>query len=823
MMNAFFGAGSISSFRSVTPSLKLYFLSVVFVAISTVIRADDFQPVKLRLDDNWKFFLGDPAHVQDVDFNDSAWRAVTLPHDWSIEGKFDAKNPSGGGGGFLPTGVGWYRLMLDAPLDWQGKKVSVEFEGVYKNADVWLNGEHLARHPYGFTSFFVDFPSTLKIGGKNVLAVRVDNSQQQNCRWYSGSGIYRHVWLQVVNPVHVTHWGSFVKIPKADEQSATVQVQTSVINEGSDDQALRVQTVLLSPSGKEVGRASSDCDLKSGQSQDVTQEIAMVHPALWSPANPQLSKAVTILTSSGSTVDRVESVFGIRSLAWSSDKGYLLNGEPLKLTGGCIHDDNGVLGAAAFDRAEERKIELLKAAGFNELRMAHNPPSPALLDACDRLGMLVMDEAFDCWTQGKMGFDYNRDFKDWWQRDIDSMVMRDRNHPSVIFWSTGNEIPGAYDSNVGGKYGQLLADRIRSLDPTRPVTQGILAMPKTDEEKAVAEQQRKALDIVGGNYNLVDLIKMEPQHPERVLVATESGPGNPIEMYNPVMSNVFVVGDNVWAAQDYLGEVGGGRWVYAGDPTEPYFLGSTELFPWHGDSSGDLDLIGQRKPMSHLRNIVWDRGEKLYMAVRQPEDEKKIVVTGWGFFPTSESWTWPGREGKEMQVDVYSRYDKVSLYLNDKLIEQRPVTREDGFRTTFKVNYEPGTLRAEGEPGDPDSNRVELTTVGDPAAISLNPDRDTITADGQDLSFIDVEVTDDKGRLQPNADQEISFDLTGPGSIQGLGNADVRSLEPYQGSQCRVFHGRALVVIRSTKTPGTIVLHATGPGLSDTSCAVQTK
>ena len=555
----------------------------------------------------------------------------------------------------------------------------------------------------------------------------------------------------------------------------------------------------------------------------------------------------------GKTIDEVTTKFGVRALAWSADKGLTLNGKTYKLAGGCIHADNGVLGACAFDRAEERKIELLKAAGFTAVRTAHNPPSPALLDACDRLGMLVLDEAFDCWVRGKNTYDYHVIFKDWWQRDLDLMIRRDRNHPAVVMWSIGNEIPGVFDA-MGNEYSPKLVDEIHSLDTTRPVTNGSLGWPPGMQEpqsprshspaltstgSANADAARSkdpaswtSLDILGSNYHIAGTIARHVVWADRVLVSTESKP--PLGEADRVLDNTFVVGDFVWSAQDYLGEVGIGRWFYQGDPTEPLTTqknrpptdlspvhhGGDALYPWRGSDCGDIDLLGNSKPAAHHWNISWNRGEKLYLAARQPEDGKKITVVGWGWPPAWENWTWPGREGKPMSVEVYSRYPSARLYLNDKLVGEMPTTRKEGYQATFKLTYQPGILKAAGVEDGKESETMQLESVGDPASIKLSADRSAIHADGQDLSFIQIDVLDKQGRLQPNADELISFTLTGPGTIAGLGNALLKSTEPFQGSTCHVSHGRALIVLRGSKTTGTLSLKADSPGLASSHVAI---
>ena len=397
--------------------------------------------LELAADSGWKFMLGDSISAEATSFADNAWRTVNLPHDWSIEGRLDKNNPAGAGGGFVPTGIGWYRKSFSVPSDWRGKCVSVEFDGVYRDSTVYLNGHKLGTHPYGYTSFAFDLTSNLNFAGQNLLAVRVDNSAQPNSRWYSGSGIYRHVRVVVTDSTHVAHWGVFVTTPKVSEVAATVSIQTEVANESDQSAGITVKTTLYDCAGREAGTKESPLTIAPGKQIEAVQTITVANPALWSPASPALYHAVSRIIRDGKAVDQVTTPFGIRSLAWSAEKGLLLNGTAIKLTGGSVHHDNGPLGAAAFDRAEERKAELLKAAGHNAVRTAHNPPSPAFLNACDRLGLLVLDESFDTWESHKVKFDYGTNFDAWWKRDISSMVLRDRNHPSIVIWGIGNEIP----------------------------------------------------------------------------------------------------------------------------------------------------------------------------------------------------------------------------------------------------------------------------------------------------------------------------------------------------------------------------------------------
>jgi beta-galactosidase len=778
------------------------------------------EPVRLRenFDSGWRFFLGDAAGAEKAEFDAGPWRMIDLPHDWSIEGSIVRTNPMGGAGGFFPAGVGWYRRQFAAPAAWSGKRVMIEFEGVYMNAAVWLNGEELGSHPYGYTSFYFDLTPHLKPGGTNTLAVRVDNSKHINSRWYSGSGIYRHVWLTVIDPVHFGAWGVFVTTPEVSAEQAQVQVQTVVRNDSDAPQDCSLETRLIDANGRTVGTGRSTVNLAAHAEATTTQAMNVSRPLLWSPETPRLYRAASRVLLDNQTADEVQTPFGIRSIKVSPENGFQLNGRTIKLCAGCVHHDNGCLGAAAFDRAEERRVELLKAAGFNALRTAHNPPSPAFLDACDRLGMLVLDESFDCWEQGKNRNDYHLFFTDWWQRDLDAMVLRDRNHPSVFMWSIGNEIEER-GKPEGDRIAQMLAGRIRSLDRTRPLTAALCGL-WSEREWARADNLFTNLDVAGYNYMLW-LDRSDHQRlPSRIMAATESRPRETFENWARVADQPYLMGDFVWTALDYLGEAGIGRWFLPGESSSGH--GNNNLYPWHGAWCGDLDLTGWRKPISHYRNILWNRGEKIYLAVREPESEgRKITVTDWGVWPTWPSWTWPGWEGRNLDVEVCSTCDKVRLYLNEKLLGEKPTTRAEQFKATFSVPYAPGSLKAFGVRSDHKIAESVLDTAGPATRVRLSPDRATIRADGQDLSFITVEVLDPVGRLQPNDEHSIHFNLSGPGVIAGMDNGDLKNADAYQANERKVWHGRALVVIRSAHDEGKIRLTATSPGLREATLTIQ--
>jgi beta-galactosidase len=764
---------------------------------------------KQLFDDNWKFFLGDNASAKSKDFNDETWRNLDLPHDWSIEGQVNSKNPTGAAGGYFPAGIGWYRKTFHAPAEWKGKNVSIYFEGVYMNSEVFINGKSLGIYPYGYSSFSYDLSRYLEFDKENVIAVRVDNSQQVNCRWYSGSGIYRHVWIMATDPVHLVNWSVAISTPDVTSKKATVQIKTSLKNETSASQSIILKTILWNKNSN-AGNNQTKLQLPANSEKEITQTVYVSSPQLWSPETPNLYQAQMQVLKEKKLIDEIKTDFGIRSIKFSTENGFQLNGKTVKLNGGCVHHDNGCLGAAAFDRAEERRIELLKAAGFNAIRTSHNPPSEAFLNACDRLGMLVIDEAFDGWRAKKNQYDYARYFDQWWERDLSAMVLRDRNHPSIIMWSTGNEIierkkPEAVET------AKMLANAIRKIDPTRPVTS---AMTTWDNDWEIFDPLMAAHDVCGYNYQLHRAQSDHKRVPSRIIVQTESYPVDAFANWKLVQNNNYIIGDFVWTAIDYLGESSIGRWYYSGDiPGEHW---EHDFFPWHGAYCGDIDLTGWRKPISHYRSMLYNNTEKLYMAVKEPSPEPiEIKTTLWSVWPTWESWTWPEFEGKNIQVEVYSKYPAVRLYLNDKLVGEKSTTTEQGYKAVFSLTYSPGILKAIGVENNKEVESTILQTSGDAAKIKLTADRKEIVANGQDLVYVAIEITDKDGMLQPNAANRLHFKIDGPGVIAGTDNADVKDTDPYVGNTRKAWHGHTLVVIRSTHNAGDIKLNVSSTGLPE--------
>lgn len=776
--------------------------------------------VLMCFDNDWLFHLGEaPAGPNWIkadapDYDDSGWRTLDLPHDYSIELPRNPNAPGGAGVGFFPTGVGWYRKYFVLPEADRGKVIRIEFEGVYMNAEVWLNGRYLGRHPYGYTGFVYDLTPYAVFGGeRNLLAVRVDTSAQPNSRWYSGSGIYRHVWLMVTDPVHIATWGVGITTPKVSAEEAVLRLGTTVVNRDAIGHDVTVRWLLRDPDGKEAGRTEASAGIAACGRAELTGELRIAAPRLWSVETPHLYTVETEVLAGGRKTDEASTPCGLRSLDFSADKGFLLNGEPLKLRGGCVHHDCGPLGAASFDRAEERKVELLKANGFNAVRCAHNPPAPAFLDACDRLGLLVIDEAFDCWRMGKNPYDYHINFDDWWRRDIESMVRRDRNHPSIIMWSIGNEVMER-GLPEGASIARMLAGRVRELDPTRPVTAGV---NRFAGDWNLLDDFFAALDVCGYNYEYRRYGPDHERHPGRIIYGSESAPMEVCENWQEIDAARHVIGDFVWTALDYLGEAGIGRVHWDGD--KPSFFGD---FPWHQANCGDLDLCGWKRPQSHYRDIIWGRGERLYIAVHAPAPAGKVpAVTYWGWPDVRPSWTWPGQEGMKLRVDVYSACEEVELLLNGVSLGRKPAGKAEKHIAAFEVPYETGTLEAIGYTSGVAVAGCRLETAGAGVRLRLTPDRVSIKAVRGDLSFVAVEVVDAAGRVNPTAGDSVSFAVSGPGTLAAVGSADPTSTEPYRGGQRRVFRGRCLAVVAANGTPGEIRLRAEAAGLETAEAAIQ--
>lgn len=780
--------------------------------------ADCYSQTTL-FDAGWRFHRGGWQRAEAPETNDSSWRQVDLPHDWSIEDIPGTGSPfahdaiSQVSGGYTVGGTGWYRKSFTIPEADTNKKVLIQFDGSYMNTDVWLNGRHIGNHAYGYTSFWFDMTDYVKFGENNVIAVQVKN-EGQNSRWYSGSGIYRHVWLKITEPVHISQWGIGITTPDVNPSRATVRIKTRVLNEASEPASIILVTNILDKGHIRVARARSEYTLEPGKEVLFDQDAAVLNPELWSPDSPDLYTAVSEVYCEGRLVDHSETRFGIRSIEFSAEKGFLLNGLPIELKGGCVHHDNGPLGSRAYDRAEERRVELLKASGFNAVRCAHNPPSPAFLDACDRLGMMVIDEAFDMWRIGNNPYDYHLYFDQNWQSDIESFVKRDVNHPSVIMWSIGNEIKEMENPEVIAVE-KMLAERVRSLDPTRPVTAAVNQLrPEKDPYFA-------NLDICGYNYaasgdhGVANIYVSDHERiPSRVMVGTESYPLAAYYAWMPVIDNTYVIGDFVWTAFDYIGEASIGWLGYWQE----------DFYPWNLAYCGDIDICGWKRPQSYYRDVLWKKNQLSVFVTPPtpsfPVNPKKESWSIWEWYDVIDDWTWTGMENKLMKVSVYSSCEKVELFLNGKSLGKKETNRMTEFKALWEVPYIAGELKAVGFEGKKKVATSLIRTSGEVTSMRLLPDRYEISADGQDLSYVTVELTDSDGLRNQKDERLIRFSIKGEGTIIGVGNANPVSTESNQLPQRKAWKGRCLVIIKSSGKPGQIRLTASADGLPPASLTI---
>ncbi|MFY9152186.1 MAG: glycoside hydrolase family 2 TIM barrel-domain containing protein [Prolixibacteraceae bacterium] len=810
-------------------SIGLLLLLITFVFTSCNTNQPDFSQREQNFDAGWKFFLGDVHGADSANFDDSQWRNIDLPHDWSIEdlpavegkkqiGPFSEDSPGQGATGNVMGGIGWYRKTFTLGESAKNKKIQLCFDGVYMECNVWLNGQHLGFHPYGYTPFTLNLTPFINPSGKNTLAVWV-NSPGKNSRWYSGAGIYRHVSLQITDLINIPVWGIFVTTPEVSADLAKVKVATTINNITTENVGISVLTRIFSPEGIEVAKTESELTTNSGKDTIVGQVLEVKTPERWSTESPVLYKMVSEIKHKGKTIDQKITSFGIRSIEFSAEKGFLVNGEPVLLKGGCMHHDNGPLGSATIDRAEERRVELMKKFGFNAIRTSHNPPSHQFLDACDRLGVLVIDEAFDQWQRPKNPEDYHQYFDEWHQRDLEAMVMRDRNHPSVIMWSIGNEINERVDSS-GIEIMKNLIAIIKNLDTTRPVTEALCDF--WDNKGKTWESTIPAfalLDIGGYNYQWKHYESDHAQFPQRMMIGTESVPKEAFENWQMVEKNPYVLGDFVWTSMDYLGESGIGHTLVSKDGKDSFSPG----WPWYNAYCGDIDICGFKKPQSYYRDVVW-KISKLEMAVHAPIPAEMFEnVSFWGWPDEQQSWNWAGNEGKKLQVNVYSSYPEVRLELNGKEIATKPVSADTKLTASFEVPYEAGELKAIALQDGKEVESKILKTTGKPAKIRLTADRSEIRASRNDLSYVTVEVTDEAGNLVPDAASKINFTVSGAGELAAVENGNPSDMKSFRQPEVTSFKGKCLVILRPSGTAGELKLSAQSEGLEGTELVVVTK
>jgi beta-galactosidase len=759
-----------------------------------------------NFDDAWQFHLGDIPTAERSAFDDSSWRKLNLPHDWSIEGPYDAANASGTG--YLPGGIGWYRKTFSLPESARGHKISIEFDGVYRDSDVWINGHLLGHRPYGYSSFEYDLTPHIVFGSPNHIAVRVDHSIVADSRFYTGSGIYRHVWLVTTQPVHVAHWGTYVRTPVVSDAEALVSFETTVANQAAAASPVKLVTSIQDAAGHEVATTTSELNLPAKSSHTFTQQAVVAKPQLWSLDAPILYTAATRVFAGATLSDEYRTPFGIRTIRFDANTGFYLNGKPLKLKGVCIHHDLGALGAAFNESALERRLKTLKDIGVNAIRCSHNPMAPEEYDLCDRLGLLVMDEAFDEWTGGKNKWiqgrnvaapsrrGYSEAFAEWSTRDIQDMVLRDRNHPSIILWSIGNEIDYPNDpfTQARGRGGarpntpsadelvpvaRSLISAVKALDGTRPVTQAL-----ADSLSSNATGLASLLDVAGYNYLEGNYVRDHQTYPERIILGSENS--HALSAWQPVAENPWVAGQFLWTGIDYLGE--------------------SNRYPDRGSVAGLLDYCGFRKPESYLREALWSARPMIHAAAREAPPQG-----GRGMGRLSEHWNWAADTRKTIPVEVYTNTSSAELFLNGRSLGEKPVANRLQPTLRWDVPFEAGVLRAVGKTDGKEVTHFELTTAGPPHHLELIADKTTLTS-AADFAHFEIRVVDNAGHPVLAADPSIEVQVTG-GELVAMDNADPRDVTPVHTHSRKAYQGRILAIVRPTGTAGKIVVRASAPGL----------
>ena len=790
--------------------MKLTILSFLLglLSVAPLVAENPTPPMTTSFDYDWLFTLSDAAGAESPAFVDSGWRKLNLPHDWSIELTPSENSPGRHDNGFFPGGIGWYRKHFTAPPDAKDKRVILQFDGVYMNCRVFLNGHFLAERPYGYASFQCDLTPWLKATGDNVLAVRVDHSAAPTSRWYSGSGIYRHVWLSVLNPLRVARWGTFVTTPTITPDAATVQVQTQVQNDFIDSRTCTLVTSVTDAAGQVLAQMRSDASVAPGTHTLFTHELQIPHPQLWSPEEPTLYFVQTTVREGTKDFDSYRTPFGIRSIVFDATHGFSINGQHVKLKGVCLHDDAGSVGVAVPEQAWRRRLDILRGVGCNAIRLSHNPPAPEFLDLCDQMGFLVLDEAFDKWKSGY----YKNYFDHWWQEDLDAMLLRDRNHPSIILWGVGNEVV-EQGTPEGTQRLKMLVDYTHRTDPSRLVTCAMHPSgARLDSDVVNGNGFADAADIASYNYQEQWFDIDKAAHPNRIVLSTESYPyymgasayDTKNKLFNEdcaftttnpwytVRDKDYVVGEFIWSGIDYLGESTG--------------------WPSKGWCNGIIDTCGFLKPRAGFFRSIWSS---------QPMVEIAVQNDAFSGDPGGAAWSWPGlgrtwnfpQTGQILRVQTFTNCRTVELFLNEKSLGLRQTADYPNQTITWNVPYHAGSLRAVAGDGTSPLAHDDLTTAGEPVRIELLPDRTTLAADGHDIVNVEVRLVDATGNLVPDSDHLLKFALTGPGKLAGLDNGDLRSAESYRGNHRSTFLGRELAIVQSGREAGAIVLSVQGDHL----------
>lgn len=813
---------------------------------------------------DWQFVRGANGLLETLTGNRPAQdNTVTLPHDAMI---LETRSPdarNGGLTGFYPGNTYTYMKRFFVPETWRGKDITFEFEGVYMNAFVYVNGDFAGNRPYGYSNFYVPVQDLLRYGQDNEIKVVAKVGMEKTSRWYSGGGMYRNVHLYVADPLHIQMNGLRITTPDISPEAAQVVVDTTIEHSGSGVRSLRIRTDILDAAGQVVDSVESPLTAYSHTTNLQRDRMTVACPALWSCESPNLYTCHVSLLEGDAVVDEATAAFGIRRLQLDVQHGLRINGVVTKLRGACIHHDNGIIGAVTLERAEERRVAQLKEAGFNCIRSAHNPISRAMLDACDRLGMLVMDETFDMWTISKTDHDYGLYFQDWWERDVEAMVLKDFNHPCVILYSAGNEIMEA-GTPKGAEWNRKILDKIRSLDDTRFTTNavnGLLSV--TDSLGAIMEDiqtQRRAEGIdVGGEgsnalngflalmqgdifdrlmthplmtrnteeiYAGMDIAGMnymsacyEPHHqlfPHRIILGTETFPAEIPHLWDLVTRNAHVIGDITWTGYDYLGEAGCGIYYY--DGTQNF----SNHWPDRAAYIGDIDLIGNRRPISYWREIIFGLRPAPYIAVERVDRYgQPVSSTPWMGKDDLASWTWPGYEGQPAHVNVFSASEEVELLLNGVSLGRQPAGQAQAYTAHFETTYQPGELVAIGYTHGQEDGRMTLQTAGDDVQLHVEADRMALAADGADLCYLMVSLRDKEGRLNPWAQKRVTVSVQGAGTLQGFGSANPQSEGNYFDTTWPTFDGYVLAVVRAGSTPGNIQVTFSCETCDDVSLSLQ--
>jgi Beta-galactosidase/beta-glucuronidase len=751
--------------------------------------------IKQNFDFDWKFILNDSVEARATNFTESKWENVQLPHDWSIKLPLDEKN--GGSMGFMPGGMGWYRKTFTIPADYKNRKITVNFDGVYHQSNVYINGKHLGFHPYGYTGFTYDLTPFLNFGSRNTIVVQVDHRNSPSSRWYSGSGIYRHVWLTITNPVRVSNWGIFVSTPTVSKAKAEIRAEISVEN-SQETTDVQIFSRVLDNKGTEVASARSPIRIEKDKQATISQSLSLTNPELWSIETPTLYSLETTLKVKGKVADVYKTSFGIRTVRFDANKGFFLNEENIKLKGMNLHPDAGSLGTAVPDKSYLRRLKILKEYGCNAIRCSHNPPSPEFLDMCDSLGFVIVDEIFDKWKSvGEPWGYYAKYFDEWWQKDLDAMLLRDRNHPSIILWSLGNETAEQNDTTgVGTARVKMLQERAHTIDPTRKAT---AVISPSDVSKRYYNKNgfNEALDVVGMNYQEPWMQDDKKQFPNRIMFIAEAFPyytgrHNSIRDYNPtnpwytVANNDFIFGQFIWAGVDYLGESSG--WPSTGWPTCPF------------------DACMFEKPRAAFHRSVWNKMPMVRIAVADQSLDIDPGKDHWSWPNLADHWTFPQYKGRIIEVETTSNCEQVELWVNEKSMGRRKVADYTNNTVVWHVPYMEGRILAKGYNAGGEVAQYELKTAGRPVGIILKSNCETIKADGQDLAHISIFLVDDKGVVVPNADQYFEIEISGNGILKGLDNGDLRREGSYAGNRLKTYFGKALATVQSIRKSGEITL-----------------